>query len=164
MYGTVISRHHHLVRKTDGVYDPVEYDKYPERYISRFNTYVSSTLSFWVGCSWYTIARLFSGEKLWMRTLFWVPQIDLWWVPWMLWVGLRHCWLLLKFAKAFAEWFWWFLWLSLFFFILLSLFLLQVCMCPIALKHFLWILIFGVYPGLACTVGKAQCLWGLIST
>nr|XP_008256504.1 alpha-aminoadipic semialdehyde synthase, mitochondrial isoform X2 [Oryctolagus cuniculus] len=38
VYGTVLSRHHHLVRKTDGVYDPVEYDKYPERYISRFNT------------------------------------------------------------------------------------------------------------------------------
>ncbi|XP_029089230.1 alpha-aminoadipic semialdehyde synthase, mitochondrial isoform X2 [Monodon monoceros] len=38
VYGTVLSRHHHLVRKTDGIYDPVEYDKYPERYISRFNT------------------------------------------------------------------------------------------------------------------------------
>lgn len=38
VYGTVLSRHHHLVRKADGVYDPVEYDKYPERYISRFNT------------------------------------------------------------------------------------------------------------------------------
>ncbi|XP_049627047.1 alpha-aminoadipic semialdehyde synthase, mitochondrial [Suncus etruscus] len=38
VYGTVLSRHHHLVRKTDGVYDPVEYDRYPERYISRFST------------------------------------------------------------------------------------------------------------------------------
>uniref|UniRef100_A0A8C6GZT9 Saccharopine dehydrogenase (NAD(+), L-glutamate-forming) n=1 Tax=Mus spicilegus TaxID=10103 RepID=A0A8C6GZT9_MUSSI len=38
VYGTVLSRHHHLVRKTDGVYDPVEYEKYPERYTSRFNT------------------------------------------------------------------------------------------------------------------------------
>ncbi|XP_013358748.1 PREDICTED: alpha-aminoadipic semialdehyde synthase, mitochondrial [Chinchilla lanigera] len=38
VYGTVLSRHHHLVRKTDGVYDPVEYDKYPERYTSRFNS------------------------------------------------------------------------------------------------------------------------------
>ncbi|XP_058510934.1 alpha-aminoadipic semialdehyde synthase, mitochondrial isoform X2 [Ochotona princeps] len=38
VYGTVLSRHHHLVRKTDGMYDPVEYDKYPEHYISRFNT------------------------------------------------------------------------------------------------------------------------------
>uniref|UniRef100_A0A2K5I7K4 Uncharacterized protein n=1 Tax=Colobus angolensis palliatus TaxID=336983 RepID=A0A2K5I7K4_COLAP len=37
VYGTVLSRHHHLVRKTDGVYDPAEYDKHPERYISRFN-------------------------------------------------------------------------------------------------------------------------------
>ncbi|XP_016068856.1 PREDICTED: alpha-aminoadipic semialdehyde synthase, mitochondrial isoform X2 [Miniopterus natalensis] len=41
VYGTVLSRHHHLVRKTDGVYDPVDYDKYPERYISRFNTDVA---------------------------------------------------------------------------------------------------------------------------
>ncbi|XP_075414728.1 alpha-aminoadipic semialdehyde synthase, mitochondrial isoform X1 [Tenrec ecaudatus] len=41
VYGTVLSRHHHLVRKTDGVYDPVEYDKYPDRYISRFNTEVA---------------------------------------------------------------------------------------------------------------------------
>ncbi|KAG8577480.1 hypothetical protein GDO81_010195 [Engystomops pustulosus] len=38
VYGTVLSRHHHLVRKTDGVYDPVEYDKNPELYTSRFNT------------------------------------------------------------------------------------------------------------------------------
>ncbi|XP_051007819.1 alpha-aminoadipic semialdehyde synthase, mitochondrial isoform X2 [Acomys russatus] len=38
VYGTVLSRHHHLVRKTDGLYDPAEYEKYPERYTSRFNT------------------------------------------------------------------------------------------------------------------------------
>ncbi|KAM9311717.1 alpha-aminoadipic semialdehyde synthase, mitochondrial [Gastrophryne carolinensis] len=38
VYGTVLSRHHHLVRKTDGVYDPAEYDKNPELYTSRFNT------------------------------------------------------------------------------------------------------------------------------
>ncbi|XP_072856648.2 alpha-aminoadipic semialdehyde synthase, mitochondrial [Pogona vitticeps] len=38
VYATVISRHHHLVRKSDGVYDPVEYDKHPEIYTSRFNT------------------------------------------------------------------------------------------------------------------------------
>ncbi|XP_003221378.2 alpha-aminoadipic semialdehyde synthase, mitochondrial isoform X2 [Anolis carolinensis] len=38
VYGTVLSRHHHLVRKSDGVYDPVEYDKHPELYTSRFNT------------------------------------------------------------------------------------------------------------------------------
>ncbi|XP_013929333.1 PREDICTED: alpha-aminoadipic semialdehyde synthase, mitochondrial [Thamnophis sirtalis] len=37
VYGTVLSRHHHLVRKTDGAYDPVEYDKHPELYTSRFN-------------------------------------------------------------------------------------------------------------------------------
>ncbi|NXY41497.1 AASS protein, partial [Ceuthmochares aereus] len=38
VYGTVLSRHHHLVRKSDGVYDPVDYDKHPELYTSRFNT------------------------------------------------------------------------------------------------------------------------------
>ncbi|XP_053572646.1 alpha-aminoadipic semialdehyde synthase, mitochondrial [Bombina bombina] len=38
VYGTVLSRHHHLVRKTDGIYDPVGYDKNPELYTSRFNT------------------------------------------------------------------------------------------------------------------------------
>ncbi|XP_075599237.1 alpha-aminoadipic semialdehyde synthase, mitochondrial isoform X3 [Balearica regulorum gibbericeps] len=38
VYGTVLSRHHHLVRKHDGVYDPVDYDKHPELYTSRFNT------------------------------------------------------------------------------------------------------------------------------
>ncbi|KAL7982688.1 hypothetical protein Chor_010286 [Crotalus horridus] len=37
VYGTVLSRHHHLVRKTNGVYDPVEYEKHPELYTSRFN-------------------------------------------------------------------------------------------------------------------------------
>uniref|UniRef100_A0A8C6H1G3 Saccharopine dehydrogenase (NAD(+), L-glutamate-forming) n=1 Tax=Mus spicilegus TaxID=10103 RepID=A0A8C6H1G3_MUSSI len=51
VYGTVLSRHHHLVRKTDGVYDPVEYEKYPERYTSRFNTDVSIYLvAFLFGC------------------------------------------------------------------------------------------------------------------
>ncbi|XP_069485193.1 alpha-aminoadipic semialdehyde synthase, mitochondrial [Ambystoma mexicanum] len=38
VYGTVLSRHHHLVRKTDGVYDPIDYEKHPELYTSRFNT------------------------------------------------------------------------------------------------------------------------------
>ncbi|KAJ7426189.1 Alpha-aminoadipic semialdehyde synthase, mitochondrial [Willisornis vidua] len=37
VYGTVLSRHHHLVRKCDGIYDPVDYDKHPENYISRFH-------------------------------------------------------------------------------------------------------------------------------
>lgn len=47
----MLSRHHHLVRKTDGVYDPVEYEKYPERYTSRFNTDVSIYLvAFSFGC------------------------------------------------------------------------------------------------------------------
>ncbi|NXP10636.1 AASS protein, partial [Thinocorus orbignyianus] len=38
VYGTVLSRHHHLVRKRDGQYDPADYDKHPELYTSRFNT------------------------------------------------------------------------------------------------------------------------------
>ncbi|RLW06379.1 hypothetical protein DV515_00004391, partial [Chloebia gouldiae] len=37
VYGTVLSRHHHLIRKYDGLYDPVDYDKHPEDYISRFH-------------------------------------------------------------------------------------------------------------------------------
>ncbi|NXV09804.1 AASS protein, partial [Cettia cetti] len=37
VYGTVLSRHHHLVRKRDGQYDPADYDKHPENYISRFH-------------------------------------------------------------------------------------------------------------------------------
>uniref|UniRef100_A0A452RMJ9 Alpha-aminoadipic semialdehyde synthase, mitochondrial n=1 Tax=Ursus americanus TaxID=9643 RepID=A0A452RMJ9_URSAM len=53
VYGTVLSRHHHLVRKTDGVYDPVDYDKYPEHYISRFNTDIAPyTTCFINGIYW----------------------------------------------------------------------------------------------------------------
>lgn len=40
----------------------------------------------------------------------------------------------------------------------LSLFLLQVCMYPVALDLFLWITVFCIYPGLICIVGKMQCL------
>ncbi|XP_048825797.1 alpha-aminoadipic semialdehyde synthase, mitochondrial isoform X1 [Brienomyrus brachyistius] len=36
VYATVLSRHHHLVRKSDGVYDPLEYEQHPERYTSHF--------------------------------------------------------------------------------------------------------------------------------
>ncbi|XP_036374134.1 alpha-aminoadipic semialdehyde synthase, mitochondrial [Megalops cyprinoides] len=36
VYATVLSRHHHLVRKTDGVYDPLEYEHHPELYTSHF--------------------------------------------------------------------------------------------------------------------------------
>ncbi|XP_069759495.1 alpha-aminoadipic semialdehyde synthase, mitochondrial isoform X2 [Narcine bancroftii] len=38
IYCTVLSRHHHLVRKSDGKYDPVEYQHHPKLYTSRFNT------------------------------------------------------------------------------------------------------------------------------
>ncbi|XP_019605616.2 alpha-aminoadipic semialdehyde synthase, mitochondrial isoform X5 [Rhinolophus sinicus] len=55
VYGTVLSRHHHLVRKTDGIYDPVDYDKYPEHYISRFNTDIAPYTSCFInGIYWET--------------------------------------------------------------------------------------------------------------
>ncbi|KAG2459880.1 alpha-aminoadipic semialdehyde synthase, mitochondrial [Polypterus senegalus] len=38
VYGTVLSRHHHLVRKSDGKYVPLEYERHPELYTSRFHT------------------------------------------------------------------------------------------------------------------------------
>ncbi|KAJ8387718.1 hypothetical protein AAFF_G00151490 [Aldrovandia affinis] len=36
VYATVLSRHHHLVRKSDSVYDPLEYEIHPELYTSHF--------------------------------------------------------------------------------------------------------------------------------
>ncbi|XP_068595338.1 alpha-aminoadipic semialdehyde synthase, mitochondrial [Brachionichthys hirsutus] len=41
VYATVLSRHHHLVRKSDGIYDPIEYENHPERYTSHFRTSVA---------------------------------------------------------------------------------------------------------------------------
>lgn len=41
VYATVLSRHHHLVRKSDGIYDPIEYEIHPELYTSHFRTSVS---------------------------------------------------------------------------------------------------------------------------
>ncbi|CAL8360409.1 unnamed protein product [Lota lota] len=41
VYATVLSRHHHLMRKTDGVYDPLEYEYHPELYTSHFRTSVA---------------------------------------------------------------------------------------------------------------------------
>ncbi|XP_067855900.1 alpha-aminoadipic semialdehyde synthase, mitochondrial [Heptranchias perlo] len=38
VYCTVLSRHHHVVRKSDGKYDPVEYQHHPDLYTSRFST------------------------------------------------------------------------------------------------------------------------------
>uniref|UniRef100_A0A8C6MIA3 Aminoadipate-semialdehyde synthase n=1 Tax=Nothobranchius furzeri TaxID=105023 RepID=A0A8C6MIA3_NOTFU len=38
VYATVLSRHHHLVRKSDGLYDPMEYENRPELYTSHFRT------------------------------------------------------------------------------------------------------------------------------
>ncbi|CAK6979081.1 alpha-aminoadipic semialdehyde synthase%2C mitochondrial, partial [Scomber scombrus] len=38
VYATVLSRHHHLIRKSDGVYDPFEYEHHPELYTSNFRT------------------------------------------------------------------------------------------------------------------------------
>ncbi|KAM3870191.1 alpha-aminoadipic semialdehyde synthase, mitochondrial [Diretmus argenteus] len=41
VYATVLSRHHHLMRKSDGIYDPLEYENHPELYTSNFRTSVA---------------------------------------------------------------------------------------------------------------------------
>uniref|UniRef100_A0A8B9HP56 Aminoadipate-semialdehyde synthase n=1 Tax=Astyanax mexicanus TaxID=7994 RepID=A0A8B9HP56_ASTMX len=41
VYGTVISRRHHLIRKSDGLYDPFEYEHHPERYTSHFRSTIA---------------------------------------------------------------------------------------------------------------------------
>ncbi|KAM7003257.1 LOW QUALITY PROTEIN: alpha-aminoadipic semialdehyde synthase, mitochondrial [Tautogolabrus adspersus] len=41
VYATVLSRHHHLMRKSDGIYDPLEYEYHPELYTSHFRTSVA---------------------------------------------------------------------------------------------------------------------------
>ncbi|CAB1414611.1 unnamed protein product [Pleuronectes platessa] len=41
VYATVLSRHHHLMRKSDGIYDPLEYEIHPELYTSHFRTSVA---------------------------------------------------------------------------------------------------------------------------
>uniref|UniRef100_A0A3B5B1N5 Aminoadipate-semialdehyde synthase n=1 Tax=Stegastes partitus TaxID=144197 RepID=A0A3B5B1N5_9TELE len=41
VYATVLSRHHHLVRKSDAIYDPMEYENHPELYTSHFRTSVA---------------------------------------------------------------------------------------------------------------------------
>uniref|UniRef100_A0A8C6SNZ0 Aminoadipate-semialdehyde synthase n=1 Tax=Neogobius melanostomus TaxID=47308 RepID=A0A8C6SNZ0_9GOBI len=41
VYATVLSRHHHVMRKSDGVYDPLEYENHPELYTSHFRTSVA---------------------------------------------------------------------------------------------------------------------------
>ncbi|KAK5866828.1 hypothetical protein PBY51_011371 [Eleginops maclovinus] len=41
VYATVLSRHHHLMRKSDGFYDPMEYEDHPELYTSNFRTSVA---------------------------------------------------------------------------------------------------------------------------
>ncbi|XP_031727115.1 alpha-aminoadipic semialdehyde synthase, mitochondrial [Anarrhichthys ocellatus] len=41
VYATVLSRHHHLMRKSDGFYDPMEYEVHPELYTSHFRTSVA---------------------------------------------------------------------------------------------------------------------------
>ncbi len=45
VYATVLSRHHHLMRKSDSIYDPMEYENHPELYTSHFRTSVSLPLS-----------------------------------------------------------------------------------------------------------------------
>ncbi|XP_078138997.1 alpha-aminoadipic semialdehyde synthase, mitochondrial [Centroberyx gerrardi] len=41
VFATVLSRHHHLMRKSDGMYDPMEYENHPELYTSNFRTSVA---------------------------------------------------------------------------------------------------------------------------
>ncbi|KAM9853985.1 alpha-aminoadipic semialdehyde synthase, mitochondrial [Aulostomus maculatus] len=41
VFATVLSRHHHLMRKSDGIYDPMEYENHPELYTSHFRTSVA---------------------------------------------------------------------------------------------------------------------------
>ncbi|XP_029288905.1 LOW QUALITY PROTEIN: alpha-aminoadipic semialdehyde synthase, mitochondrial [Cottoperca gobio] len=41
VFATVLSRHHHLMRKSDGVYDPMEYEDHPDLYTSHFRTSVA---------------------------------------------------------------------------------------------------------------------------
>lgn len=41
VYATVLSRHHHLIRKSDSIYDPLEYETHPQLYTSHFRTSVS---------------------------------------------------------------------------------------------------------------------------
>lgn len=41
VYATVLSRHHHLARKSDGIYDPMEFENHPDLYTSHFRTSVS---------------------------------------------------------------------------------------------------------------------------
>ncbi|KAF3706121.1 Alpha-aminoadipic semialdehyde synthase, mitochondrial LKR/SDH Lysine ketoglutarate reductase [Channa argus] len=41
VYATVLSRHHHLVRKSGSTYDPTEYEVHPELYTSQFRTSVA---------------------------------------------------------------------------------------------------------------------------
>lgn len=48
VYATVLSRHHHLVRKSDSIYDPMEYENHPELYTSHFRTSVSAPSPPWL--------------------------------------------------------------------------------------------------------------------
>ncbi|XP_070686971.1 alpha-aminoadipic semialdehyde synthase, mitochondrial [Pempheris klunzingeri] len=41
VFATVLSRHHHLGRKSDSIYDPMEYENHPELYTSHFRTSVA---------------------------------------------------------------------------------------------------------------------------
>ncbi|XP_076028110.1 alpha-aminoadipic semialdehyde synthase, mitochondrial [Genypterus blacodes] len=41
VFATVLSRHHHLMRKSDSIYDPLEYENHPEIYTSHFRTSVA---------------------------------------------------------------------------------------------------------------------------
>lgn len=53
VYGTVISRHHHLVRKSDGLYDPLEYEHHPELYTSHFRKAVAPYTTCLINCIYW---------------------------------------------------------------------------------------------------------------
>ncbi|XP_061578199.1 alpha-aminoadipic semialdehyde synthase, mitochondrial [Cololabis saira] len=53
VYATVLSRHHHLVRKSDGIYDPLEYEYHPELYTSHFRTSVAPYTSCLINCIYW---------------------------------------------------------------------------------------------------------------
>ncbi|XP_017290871.1 alpha-aminoadipic semialdehyde synthase, mitochondrial [Kryptolebias marmoratus] len=53
VYATVLSRHHHLVRKSDGIYDPMEYENHPELYTSHFRTSVAPYTTCLINCIYW---------------------------------------------------------------------------------------------------------------
>ncbi|XP_056272362.1 alpha-aminoadipic semialdehyde synthase, mitochondrial [Pseudoliparis swirei] len=69
MYATVLSRHHHLMRKSDGFYDPMEYEDHPELYTSHFRTSVAPYTTCLINCIYWDpqtprLLRRLDAQKL----------------------------------------------------------------------------------------------------